>query len=356
MQTVCKILFVGGGSVGHIAPAVAVWEEFLRTHPKAQTHFVCSEREDDIEFLKRQHLHFTPIRAPRLSWDFPWKFLLAYRSAAQVMETMKPDILFSKGGYVSVPVCLAARRRKIPVILHESDVVSGNANRLTSRWAAAVCTGFPSEKDSGKYIYTGNPIRTGIASGNREEGLKITGFSGTRPILLVMGGSQGAQALNQAVIRLLPEIQTLVDVVHITGRRKECAAAREGYWARPFVKEELNHLYAIADIALSRAGAGSISELAANGIPSIVVPLRGVGHDHQQRNAEYVAGKGGYILLQQSALQEGLLPLVEKLAKDSGQRQDLSEKIRQLHQPGAAVRICRVLEESLSKKQNGSTL
>ncbi|MDD5469580.1 MAG: UDP-N-acetylglucosamine--N-acetylmuramyl-(pentapeptide) pyrophosphoryl-undecaprenol N-acetylglucosamine transferase [Candidatus Peribacteraceae bacterium] len=352
----CKILFVGGGSIGHIAPAVAVWREFLSAHPKAQAHFVCSEREEDGEFLRKEHLACTTLHAPRLSWDFPWKFLRAYGRATQILEREKPAILFSKGGYVSVPVCLAAHRKRIPVILHESDVISGNANRLAARWAAAVCMGFPERKMGGKHIYTGNPVRADIASGNRTEGLRLTGFSGARPILLVVGGSQGAQALNQAVIQLLPEIQTLADVIHITGRGKACAAAQEGYWARPFVKEELKHLYAMADMALSRAGAGSISELAANGIPSIVVPLRGVGHDHQQRNAEYVAGKGGCILLQQSALQEGLLPIVEKLAKDSGQRQDLSEKIRQMHRPDAAGRICRVLEEALSKKQNGSTL
>jgi len=333
-----------------------VWQEFLGAHPRAQAHFVCSEREDDSEFLRKEHLDWTAVRAPKLSWNFLWKFFLAYRDAAQLIEQEKPDILLSKGGYVSVPVCLAAHWRQIPIILHESDVVSGNANRFTARWATAVCMGFQPERDGGKHVYTGNPVRADATSGSREEGLRITGFSGTRPILLVMGGSQGAESLNRAVLQLLCEMQKSVDVIHITGRGKEGANTQAGYWSRPFVREELKHLYAIADVALSRAGASSIGELAANGIPGILVPLRGVGHDHQQKNAEYAANKGGCILLQQSALQENLLPLLERVAQDEGERLGLSERIRRLHQPDAAERICRVLEETLSKKQKGSTL
>jgi len=352
----CKILFVGGGSVGHIAPAVAVWQEFLHAHPEAQSHFICSGRKDDGDFLRGQHLCFTSICAPRLSWNFLWKFSLAYRKAAQVIEDIKPDILFSKGGYVSVPACLAAHRKSIPIVLHESDTVSGNANRLAARWATAVCTGFPSQNNDSKNIFTGNPIRTGIASGNREEGLRITGFSGARPILLVMGGSQGAEAINQAVLQLLPETQKLCDVIHITGRGKESSISKKGYWTRSFVKDDLKHLYKITDVALSRAGAGSIGELAANGIPSILVPLRGVGHDHQQKNAEYVAGKGGCILLQQTALLKSLSPLLERLVNNESERSELTEGLRQIHQQDATRRICRVLEETLSKKPNRSRM
>ena len=352
----CKILFVGGGSIGHIAPAIAVWQEFASVHPNSEAHFICSQRTEDSSFLLNQDLPYTTISATRLSWNIPWNFFKAYRKTSKIIDKFKLDIIFSKGGYVSVPACFAAHRKGVPIVLHESDTVSGRANWLASHLASRICTGFPTINHGDKYVTTGNPIRTNITNGTREEGLRITGFSGTRPVLLVIGGSQGAQALNTATSELLTDLKDVCDIIHITGRGKGEETSTANYWAKPFIEEELKHLYAITDIALSRAGAGSISELAANSIASILVPLRGVGHDHQQKNAEYVKQEGGCILLQQNVLQEKLCALIKQLTEDDELRSKLSNGIHALHQKNAPQKIQRVLEETLSKKLNSPRL
>jgi UDP-N-acetylglucosamine--N-acetylmuramyl-(pentapeptide) pyrophosphoryl-undecaprenol N-acetylglucosamine transferase len=271
--------------------------------------------------------------------------LRAVRRAGEILRTVRPDIVFSKGGYVSVPVCLAARRRRIPIVLHESDAVSGYANRFVGLWADRVCLGFPSEstKDP-RCTITGNPVRAAMTQGSREEGLRLTGFSGERPVLLVLGGSQGAHALNEAIAEHFHALAAQWDVIHITGRGKSRAGLEGPHsWNREFVMGELPHLYAIADLALSRAGAGVVAELAANGIPAILVPLRGVGHDHQQRNALAAAATGGCRVLQQEDLPRELPALLRSLAGDAGARKRMGAAIRKLHHPDASRQIVKII-------------
>ncbi len=347
------ILFVGGGSIGHLAPAVAVWRALRAFAPETQASFVCSERGEDTRFLSVEGLSYTTTDAPRLSFSFPWKFFQAYRHARAILDTLQPRALFSKGGYVSVPLCLAARRRGIPIVLHESDAVSGYANRLVSRWAAHICCGFPDQpitkNQKPKTTHTGNPIREEIMRGSREQGLRITGFTGERPILLVLGGSQGAQALNEAVHEHFDALTELCDIAHLTGRGKRAARADSPrYWSREFVVEELPHLYAIADIALSRAGAGCIAELAANAIPALFVPLRGVAHDHQEQNARRVAEAGGCLLLEQAELEQGLVPSVADLVHNLQKRRQMAQALRQFAREGAARQIAEIIAKLLA--------
>jgi UDP-N-acetylglucosamine--N-acetylmuramyl-(pentapeptide) pyrophosphoryl-undecaprenol N-acetylglucosamine transferase len=258
-------------------------------------------------------------------------------------------MLLGKGGALSIPVCLAAKRRGIPIVLHESDAVVGRANRFLSHFAETVCLGFPSgegrrvKEYRQRTVVTGNPVRPEITRGSREEGLRITGFSGKRPVLLIVGGSQGAQALNEIVVQKLSELATLCDIVHIAGKGKTRGAPQQSYFAIEFANEELPHLYALASLAISRAGAGSLSELAANGIPTILVPLRGVAHDHQGVNAERAQESGGCILIEQEGLPRALVPLVRELLADRGRLHALAEKIRTLNRQDAATNIARML-------------
>ncbi|MEK7562854.1 MAG: glycosyltransferase, partial [Patescibacteria group bacterium] len=219
------LLFVGGGTLGHIIPAVAVAREWMKQHPDAAVHFVCSPR-GEAAFLEKENLPHTMLDAPRLSWNFPWKFFLAYQKSQVLLQSLKPDLVFSKGGYVSVPVCLAAKRMKIPIILHESDAVMGRANRLIAKLSTKICLGFPTHDARSHhsplttYEFTGNPLRPEITRGSRAEGLRLTGFSGSRPILLIMGGSQGAQAINEWTVRHLEDLTAVCDVIHLTGTGK----------------------------------------------------------------------------------------------------------------------------------------
>lgn len=355
-----RILFVGGGSVGHIAPSVAVWEELEKRLPGATAHFVVSTRPDDAAFLCATELPFTVFAAPRLSFAYPFAFWNACREAARIIGKENPTLIFSKGGYVSVPLCFVAHRKGIPIVLHESDAVSGYANRIVGRWADTVCEGFQTTNHQSlitNHCFTGNPVRAEINKGSREEGLRISGLSGNKPILLVMGGSQGAQAVNDAIAAQLPDLLLRCDIIHITGRGKiqnseflpRQAGRIQNYYSVEFATDTLPHLYACADFALSRAGAGSIAELAANRIPTILVPLRGVGHDHQQKNAEAAETLRGCVVLQQKLLSTQLLTVVHALASDTALRTRMSGKIASLYVPDASCRIAESIVQCLAR-------
>jgi UDP-N-acetylglucosamine--N-acetylmuramyl-(pentapeptide) pyrophosphoryl-undecaprenol N-acetylglucosamine transferase len=337
------ILFVGGGSVGHIAPCVAIWRAVEKLDSTCAAHFICANRADDRAFLEHEHVPFTPIDAPKLSLSFLWKFGRAVVQSAAVIRAHKPAVVFSKGGFVSLPVCIAATWHGIPIVLHESDAVSGRANRIVGLFAKQICVGFPQKTASKKVMLTGNPLRTEVQSGDKKTGYALTGFSGKRPVLLVMGGSQGALAINKAIDVLLPELLQTFDIIHLTGTGKSEAKNIPGYWAQSFVQHELPHLYAITDFAVSRAGAGSIAELAANRIATILVPLRGVGHDHQQRNAESVVHAGACIILQQESLVEKLPNTLQELQRDTAQREAITTHFAAFAHPDAAAKIAKVI-------------
>ena len=349
------LLFAGGGTLGHIIPAVAVAREWMKQHPDAAMHFVCSPR-GEAAFLDKEHLPHTVLDAPRLSWNFPWKFFLAYQKSRVLLQSLKPDLIFSKGGYVSVPVCLVAKRMKIPIILHESDAVMGRANRLIAKLATHVCLGFPAHKsqianDKWQMSFTGNPLRPEITRGSREEGLRLTGFSGSRPILLIMGGSQGAQAINEWTAAHLSELTSMCDVIHLTGSGKgpngKLQMANGKYFQLDFAHKELPDLYACSDIGISRAGAGSIAELAANGIASILIPLRGVAHDHQQANAVSLREREAALLVTQNDMDNMLMNVVKQLIDDPAAREKLRQQIRGLCTGDSTGQIVKVISHAL---------
>ncbi len=353
-----RVLFAGGGSGGHLAPSVAVWRAVQRRRPDARAHFVCSVREEDAAFLRKEELPFDQIPLPRLSLAFPLRFWRAYRRAAAILRQYRPSVVFSKGGSVSAPAVLAAKRFGIPIVLHESDAVSGRANRLVARWATVVCRGFPTREESRSSrsnrrasrlserqdsVFTGNPVRPELLHGSREKGLRLAGLPGTRPILLVMGGSQGAQALNRIIVDKLDDLLAFCDVIHLTGRGKETDTQRSGYFARAFAHADLAHLYAAADACISRAGAGSIAELSLLGIPSLLVPLRGVAQDHQAANAAIAAAMGGFRSAEQSTLPHQLIPLARELLLDTRARSAMQASLRAFAVPDAADHLAKIL-------------
>jgi UDP-N-acetylglucosamine--N-acetylmuramyl-(pentapeptide) pyrophosphoryl-undecaprenol N-acetylglucosamine transferase len=355
-----RILFLGGGSVGHLAPLVAVWRELKKQEPEAEAIFLCSEQESDGRYLAKEKVEYRSVPAPRRARELITGFPTFYRSAARVIDAFKPDVVLSKGGAVSVPACLAAKRRNIPFVLHDSDAVMGRANRFLSRWAKVVCLGFPpsNQKNTsalgtwhlalGTSVTTGNPIRPEITRGSRQAGLTLTGFSGHRPVLLIWGGSQGAEALNAWARDHVDALVAICDVAHVMGPGKQGAAARPGYWSTEMAYENLPHLHAITSLAISRAGAGSISELAANAIPMILVPLRGLAQDHQLKNAVAATRTGGAIRVEQEEMNVRLLPLVSEILQTSAKRDEMSRGAQQLAQPEAAGHVARILLQCIA--------
>lgn len=343
-----SVLFVGGGSIGHIAPSIAVARALKEARPDIRTTFVVSTRPEDRAFVEKNAERAIPFAAPRLSWKFPWQFLRALKDARRLLEEECPAVIFSKGGYVSVPVCLAARKRKIPVILHESDAVSGWANWLIARHAKTLCLGFEGSIRKPNAVVTGTPVSADILEGSRQRGLTITGLSHMRPILIVLGGSQGALALNRAIAAHLSALLEYCEIIHLTGRGKATVIGDvPGYWQQEFATEEYPHLLAAADLALSRSGS-TLGELAAIGLPAILVPLDGAAHNHQRRNAEIAIRTGGCVLLDQRQLHGALVPSVRRLMEAPESRRVMADAIRKLHRPDAARQIASLIVRSLA--------
>ncbi|MFH1443953.1 MAG: UDP-N-acetylglucosamine--N-acetylmuramyl-(pentapeptide) pyrophosphoryl-undecaprenol N-acetylglucosamine transferase [Candidatus Peregrinibacteria bacterium] len=342
-------LFVGGGSLGHIAPSVAIAQSLTELNPDLTIHFVVSDRAEESTFVEQQGFKVTPFRSPRLRWNFLWTFWRATRRAKKLLEEIRPDVIFDKGGFVSVPICFAAKKKNIPIVLHESDAVSGWANWLISKWAKIVCLGFEGSIRGSHTRFTGNPIRSTIEKGSRQKGIAITGLSRMRPVLLVLGGSQGALSLNRVIATHLSALLEFCDIIHLTGHGKSVVAQNPpGYWQCAFADEEYPHLLAAADLALSRAGAGTLAELAAIGLPTILVPLEGVAHNHQRRNAEAAVRSGGCILLEQSRLSASLVSSVRHLIEATDSRRTMGTAIRALYHPDAARQIAEIIAQQLA--------
>ncbi len=353
MQKSYTILFCGGGSFGHLVPSLAVAAEAKKIRPDLRAVFVCSDRSEEIRRLQEQKQHFYPLRAPKLphrlslgAMAFPPLFIAACLQARKILKQEKPDLIFSKGGFVSVPVCLMARQMGIPIVLHESDSVMSASARLVVRFAKSICTGFPSiglpEKFSSLTYHTGNPVRTEIFAGSEAAGRRITGFSGRRPVLMIIGGSQGSVALNDAVMHSLSELLESADIIHITGVGKNPGVSHARYFVRETVSEELPHLYALASLVVTRAGAGTLSELGALSKAVIAVPLTGVAHNHQLKNAEFLLSKHALVLLSQEQLST-LPSVVKSLLQNGALREHLGMALRDSFPTDAAKKIATIL-------------
>lgn len=360
-----RILFCGGGSLGHLAPSIAVWEAAKKKEPMAKALFVCSVKLDDRKFLRKERVSFVPLVAPRTNSLlraalFPILFPIGCAEALLILLVFRPHVIFAKGGYVSVPLCLVGRVLFRPIVLHESDRVMGRANRMLLKFAKHLCIGAP-EKDIANANVTmmhklsvhatGNPVRSSLIKGTRDGGMRITRFSGKRPVLLVTGGSQGAEALNRAVWQNLESLVELCDVIHIAGRGKMNPEKKHGrYMQCEVLFDELEHIYALADLVVSRAGAGAIAELAATGKASVLVPLPDDVQTHQGENARFLHKANAVVVLNQNELERALVFTVRELLADDKKRRELGDRLRAFADPNAADRIANILIATARKE------
>lgn len=351
-MTAFTILVCGGGSLGHVTPALAVAEALQKREARCGIEFVCSERRNERLAIEACGFPVRSLSVPHLpsgitfQWlVFPFSFALSCLSALRIIRAVHPNSIFSKGGAVSVPVCLMASALGIPIILHESDSTMGRANRLIARIAIVTCLGLPIDETlhrARRVVVTGNPVRSIIARGSKDAGKRITGFSGRRPVFMILGGSQGSLALNQAVFTHIDALLEMADIIHLTGEGKQRTYQHAHYFSREAVGDDIAHLYALADIIVSRAGAGTLSEIASVRKPAVIVPLTGVARDHQRQNAELLAAMGGIVLLRQEELSR-LPSVLSSLMQDPEKRQSLSAALAAAQKPDAAERIAQLL-------------
>ena len=278
-----KIVLTGGGTAGHVTPNIALIPK-LREHGY-EISYIGSYEGMERKLIEDYDIPYYGIATGKFRRYFdlknftdPFRVLKGVFEAKKYLKQISPDIIFSKGGFVAVPVVRAAKSLNIPVITHESDMTPGLANRLCLPAATVICCNFPETMKTlpaEKAVLTGTPIREELKSGSREAGLAFTGFSGEKPIIMVTGGSLGAVAVNNAVRDALPELLTRYDIVHLCGRGKldERLVGTDGYIQYEYIKEELPDLFAMADLIISRAGANAICEIATLNKPNLLIPL-----------------------------------------------------------------------------------
>lgn len=278
-----KIVLTGGGTAGHVTPNIALLPKLKEAG--YEIYYIGSYDGIEKKLIEEFNIPYFGISSGKLRRYFdiknftdPFKVLKGYSEASKLMKKIKPDVVFSKGGFVTVPVVIAAHRKKIPTIIHESDMTPGLANKLCIPSATKICCNFPetiSHLPEGKANLTGSPIRAELLSGNKDEARKFCGFSDDKPVVLIIGGSLGAAAVNDAVRKILPQLLPKYNVIHLCGKGKldESLKGTAGYVQYEYIKKELADLFALADVVISRAGANAICELLALKKPNILIPL-----------------------------------------------------------------------------------
>ena len=278
-----KIVLTGGGTAGHVTPNIAL----IPTLQEAgyEVHYIGSYEGIEKTLISEMGIPYYGISSGKLrrylsakNFTDPFRVIKGFSQAKQLMKEIQPDIVFSKGGFVTVPVVKAAASRNIPVIIHESDMTPGLANKLCNKHAMKVCCNFPETVElfpKGKAMLTGSPIRKELTTGDRASGLNLCNFTTDKPVIMIIGGSLGAQRINEAVRSILPKLLEGYQIIHVCGKGKmdESLIGTKGYSQFEYVKDDLKHLFAAADIVISRAGANVICELLALKKPALLIPL-----------------------------------------------------------------------------------
>lgn len=325
------IVFTGGGTAGHVMPNLALAP---RLGEQGWTlHYIGSASGPERALVEEAGIPFHAVATGKLRRYFSWRnftdparVLAGAFQAYSLLGRLKPAVVFSKGGFVTVPVVYAARLRGIPVVLHESDLTPGLANRLCLRLCQRICVSFPETRDHlppaarGKSVVTGSPIRPALFKGEKSKGLSFLGFTQEKPVLLVMGGSLGAKAVNETLRANLDWILQTRQVVHLCGKGwLSPEADAPGYRQFEFLGAELPDVMAAADLVVSRAGANSLFELLALRKPMLLIPLPGhASRGDQILNAASFASRGLARVLRQEALtRDTLREALEKLTTDA---------------------------------------
>ncbi|PKL25523.1 MAG: undecaprenyldiphospho-muramoylpentapeptide beta-N-acetylglucosaminyltransferase [Spirochaetae bacterium HGW-Spirochaetae-3] len=358
------IAFTGGGTGGHVYPGLAVIER-LRERWDGRIVWIGSGKEVERSAVEAAGVEFFSIPSGKLRRSLSarnvpdaFRVLAGYFAARGLLRRLKPAILFSKGGYVSVPPCMAASSLGIPVFTHESDLSPGLATRLNARRADRILLswektlGFLPEAQRPRATVTGNPVRAAIGNGDADAGREWLGFGPDLPVILVLGGSQGARQVNELIAAALPALAGKARVAHQTGPGNEpCRPDDDGYRGFEYVKEELPDVYAAADIIVGRAGAGTLWEGAAAFKPMVFIPLAGsASRGDQVENAELLAAAGAAICLTgASATTEALVAALGPLMTSPDARRAMAEAARRMAKPDAAQAIADLILARIRK-------
>lgn len=349
-----KIVLTGGGTLGHVTPHLALIPHLLEAG--YEIHYIGTENGMEAPKLRATPgVCYHAVQSGKLRRYFSWqnftdpfRVLIGAVQSARLMGQIKPDVCFSKGGFVAVPVVFGAWLHRVPVVCHESDLTPGLANKLCKPFARRIATTFPecAAALGPKAEAVGTPLRPELFRGSRARGLSLLGFSGTKPILLMMGGSSGAQAVNKALRDALPRLLPAFDVAHICGKGNLDAAldGTPGYAQMELLDAELPDVLACADLVLSRAGSNALMEFQALGRPMLLVPYpKGASRGDQILNAQSLEKRGlCRVLLQENMTPDTLVDALEATWRD---REALTAAVRNAPPADGTRRVLEMIEE-----------
>lgn len=352
-----KIVLTGGGTAGHVTPNIALLPglqelgyevHYIGSYEGIESRLIA---DFDIPYYGISTGKFRRYLDPK-NFSDPFRVIKGYTEARRILKELKPDIVFSKGGYVSVPVVRAAASLKIPCIIHESDMTPGLANKLCIPVARKVCCNFPETMQylpKDKAVLTGSPIREELSKGNKIAALDLCGFDANIPVIMVIGGSLGAANVNKAVRDALPELLKDFQVVHICGKDKidNMLLTTRGYKQFEYVKAELKDIFAMADVVISRAGANAICELLALQKPNLLIPLMAGSRGDQILNARSFESQGYSKVLMEDDITTQLL--VDSVHELYFNKKIFIDAMSNSHQKNSIKSILNLIEQTVAE-------
>ncbi len=354
MESMKRIVLTGGGTAGHVTPNIALLPSLKEAG--YDIHYIGSYEGMERSLIADYNIPYHGISSGKLRRYFdvknftdPFRVIKGFFEAKKLMKELHPDVVFSKGGFVSVPVVIAAKRCKIPSVIHESDMTPGLANKLCFSSAKKICCNFPetvSKLPAGKAVLTGSPIRFELKEGSADKGRAFCKIGKDKPVILVMGGSLGAANVNAAIRRILPDLLSKFYVIHLCGKGKldESLKDTPGYIQFEYIKDELKDLFALCDLVISRAGANAICELLYLQKPNLLIPLSAKASRGDQVLNAYSFKKQGFsdVLEEEEITDQELLKKIDSLYQN---RESFMEHMRNSSQNDAVSTILHLLTE-----------
>ena len=352
-----RIILTGGGTGGHVVPQIAIIEELGDKHDLL---YIGSRTGIEKKLISDIKVPYKGIFTGKLRRYFSLQNILDFFKvpigvvqAFFIIKKFNPDIVFSKGGFVAFPVVYAASILKKKIIIHESDLIPGLANKMMAKYADKILITFKETREyfksdhklSKKVVVTGNPIRKSILKGSSEKGLKFTDFTKEKPVLLVMGGSQGAAKINDLVFDNLDKLLEITQIVHLCGKGKIKKIEKKGYKQYEYLDKNLKNVYKITDLVVSRAGANSINEFLHLNLPSILIPLSlKASRGDQIKNAiAFEKGNGSITLLEEDASNDRFFELIKGLITNPDKLKKMSENLKKMLPEDPTTKIVNII-------------
>lgn len=354
-----RIILAGGGTGGSVGPLLAVVDEIKNKEPETEFLFIGTRKGiPEKELVKNKNIPYQSIFSGKFRRYIslkniidPFLILIGFFQSFFIILKFKPKAIFSAGGFVSVPLAWAAWLLRKPIFIHQQDIVPGLANKLIAPLAKKITISFEkSFKNFSKQktILTGNPVRKEIFQGDKQRAIKQFNLDNNLPVLLIIGGGTGAQKINEMIAQIVPELVEFCQIIHLTGKGKKIFDKKldfKNYHQYEFLSQEIPDLYQAADLIISRAGMGVLTELSVLKKPVICIPIL---DSHQEFNAQYFADREALVLINQKMLKPGkLLEKIKKIINSEKQLKNLSNNIGQLAYPRAGEKIAKIILENI---------